>query len=139
MHEENNIEITYDGEWEYGYEHGEGEYTFVDGNGDKVVQKGRWNRGDEYGSYQKELTGPGRYEQKFWGVVYDTETENIVEHSENPDYTRYTHVEVNAFAKRESLIRSLSREELTMKITVLDDKIKFLEKELFDLKSQFQL
>ena len=139
LHEGENIEITYDGDWEYGFEHGEGEYTVrTEEDGVKIVHKGRWIRGEEYGSYEKKMTGPGRYGDFFWGVVYDDETENIVEHSENPDYARYTHVEVNAFAKRESLIKSMSREELTMKITVLDNKIKFLEKELFDIKSQVQ-
>ena len=139
LHEGENIEVTYDGDWEYGFEHGEGKWTLgTEEEGVKVVQKGRWFRGEEYGSYEKEMTRPGRFGEKFRGVFYDDETENIVEHSENPDYARYTHVEVNAFAKRESLIRSMSREELTMKITVLDNKIKFLEKELFDIKSQFQ-
>ena len=139
LHEGENIEITYDGDWEYGLEHGEGEYIIrTEEDGVKVVRKGRWIRGEEYGSYEKKMTGPGRHGDFFWGVVYDDETENIVEHSENPDYARYTHVEVNAFAKRESLIKSMSREELTMKITVLDNKIKFLDKELFDIKSQVQ-
>lgn len=139
LNEGENIEITYDGDWEYGVKHGEGEYTLrTEEDGVKDIHKGRWIRGEEYGSYERETTGPGRHGERYWGVVYDDETENIVEHSENPDYTRYTHVEVDAFAKRESLIRSMSREELTMKITVLDNKIKFLEKELFDIKSQFQ-
>jgi hypothetical protein len=139
LYEGENIEITYDGDWEYGFEHGEGEYIVrTEEDGAKVVRKGRWIRGEEYGSYEEKITGPRRHGEFFWGVVYDDETENIVEHSENPDYARYTHVEVNAFAKRESLIKSMSREELTMKITVLDNKIKFLEKELFDIKSQVQ-
>ena len=139
FHEGEYIEITYDGDWEYGFEHGEGEYTLrTEEDGIKVIQKGRWFRGVEYGSYETEKTGPDRFGERFRGVIYDTETENIVEHSEDPSYTRYTHIEVNAFTKRESLIKSMSREELTMKITVLDNKIKFLEKELFDIKSQFQ-